>query len=90
MSEDFQLALQLLAIGMITVFMILFLVVQSARILISFVNRFMPLSAVTVVLERTGGKDTLDPKVVAAISGAVSHLTEGRGTVKSITRKENK
>ena len=88
MSEDFQFALQLLAIGMITVFLILFLVVQSARILISFVNRFMPLTADSVVVEKRG-KDAIDPKVVAAISGAVSHLTEGRGTVKSIRKKEN-
>ena len=86
-----QLALQLLAIGMITVFLILFLVVQTARILIRVVNRYWPGEPSPLLAGTPSGSDppkNIDPKIVAAISGVVSHLTEGKGTVKNIKRKE--
>ena len=89
MSEDMQMALQLLAIGMITVFLILFLVVQSAKILIAIVNRYWPNDQIPAAAELETTGTNIDPKVVSAITGVVSHITGGEGKIKRIEKEEN-
>ena len=91
MSEDMQLALQLLAIGMITVFLILFLVVQSARILIAVVNHYWPAEpAPATVSEPKPVAGGIDPKVISVISGVVSNITGGKGKIKRIEKGKTK
>lgn len=80
-STTIQTALSLLGIGMITVFLVLFLVVQTGNILIGVVNRFVPDKPVTVKSAQ------LDQEEVAAITAAVEIFTMGKGRITNIERK---
>jgi len=81
MSEALNTALSLLAIGMLTVFIVLLLVVLTGNTLIRVVNRFFP--EAQRQLEKTISKSKL-----AAISAAVDIFTEGHGRVTKV-EKEN-
>ncbi len=74
MDGELSTALSLLAIGMITVFIVLLLVVLTGNILIRVVNR-LSLS-----------EDHISAAKVAAISGAVEAFTQGRGKITKIEK----
>ncbi len=85
MSESMSVALQLLFVGMLTVFAVLFLVVGIGNGIIRFVNRFMP-EEEKIALAAKSTSDSIDPKKVAAITSAVSTLTKGKGKVMNIEK----
>jgi oxaloacetate decarboxylase gamma subunit len=87
MNEAFSTATMLLAVGMITVFTILLLIVVFGNILIALVNRFIP-EVEMVRAVKSQGSATMDPRKVAAIVSAVDIVTEGRAKVTSITKVE--
>ncbi len=72
MDGELSTALSLLAIGMITVFIVLLLVVLTGNILIRIVNRL--------------SEDQISAAKVAAISGAVEAFTQGRGKITKIEK----
>lgn len=82
MSENYQLAIQLLLVGMVSVFFILGIVVTLGKLLIFSVNKFYPEPAVTVIPR----KKSLDNSKLAVIASVVEHVTEGKGIVKSIKK----
>ena len=87
MNEGFSSAFMLLAVGMITVFTILALIVIFGNILISLVNKYIPEAKISIAVQReTTG--TFDPGKMAAIVSAVDIVTEGKAKVTSITRVE--
>ncbi len=73
-------ALSLLAIGMVTVFVILGLIVLLAKTLIRVINRYFPESAIA----HTQSALYADDEVVTVISAAVDQLTGGRGEIVEI------
>ncbi len=78
-------ALVLLAIGMITVFLILALVVISGNILIKIVNKYAP--EPTKKLTRASRSATgTAPEVIAAITAVVETVTGGHGKVERINK----
>ncbi|MDA3929344.1 MAG: OadG family protein [Prolixibacteraceae bacterium] len=83
MNGNFEIALQLLGIGMLTVFLILFLVVFLGNIIIRFVNRFIP-----PVETKTSRTNVVQPAIstgkMAAIVAAVQAVTEGKGKVVNV------
>ena len=81
MNEEFATALSLLAIGMITVFVVLTLVVVTGNLLTSFVNRFIPMTADVPAQIGSASK-------VAAITAAVDTITKGKGVITSIEREK--
>jgi len=86
MEGDFSTALILLAVGMITVFAVLFLVVLLGNILIRIVNRFhKDIPQVINEVPTTVGAGKL-----AAIVAAVEVVTSGRGQVTSIEKLKDK
>jgi oxaloacetate decarboxylase (Na+ extruding) subunit gamma len=85
MSESMSVALQLLLVGMLTVFAVLFLVVGIGNVIVRFVNRYLPEEEKIAVAARTSG-DAIDPKKVAAITSAVATLTKGKGKVVTIEK----
>lgn len=87
MSEEFNTAFMLLAIGMITVFTILALIVIFGNVLILFVNKFIPEAKVSAVISRAT-QGSIDPQKLAVIVSAVDVVTEGRAKVTSITKAE--
>jgi oxaloacetate decarboxylase gamma subunit len=90
MNEGLGTALMLLAVGMITVFTILALIVIFGNILISLVNKFVPeekISKVVKVVERVT-QGAIDPRKMAAIVSAVDVVTDGNAKVTSITKAD--
>ena len=85
MSEELQLALNLMVIGMATVFVILLLVVLGGKMLIFWANKYHPQSAVIQVL----GRERRASSKLAAIVAVVEIITGGRGKVESIRRTDN-
>ncbi len=84
MSEDFREALILLAVGMITVGVILTFVVIAGNLLIRFVNKYLPDELKTLApITKQQSSDT-DPRKVSAILAAVDIVTGGKGKVTSI------
>ncbi len=84
-TANLILAFKLLAVGMISVFMVLFLVIYLGKALIYLVNKFAP--------EEEPKKATvpaptaaINPKHRAAIEKAVSLLTGGHGTIQDIKK----
>lgn len=101
MNEDFSTALTLLAVGMITVFTILLLLVLLGNLLINIVNRYFPAAEKPAVAQRppvplqTSARPAetshpppgqLHPHVLAAILAAVSTATKGTGRVTRIEK----
>lgn len=85
MESSISNALQLLAIGMITVFLILALVVVSGNLLIKIVNKYAP--EPTKKLKRATRVVTGPaPEVIAAIAAVVETVTGGNGKVDSIQK----
>lgn len=83
MSDEYALAFKLLGVGMITVFLILFLVVVFGNVIIRIVNKYFPEE------EKILSSDTgigIGRKKLAAITAAVSIATRGKGKVKNIEK----
>ena len=81
---DFGMALQLMGIGMITVFIILSLVVLIGNLIIRFVNKYLP-EEISRKVESVAGKTAaFNPRKMAAIVSAVKITTGGRGQVSKI------
>lgn len=87
MEEGLSTAFMLLAVGMITVFTILALIVILGNFLISLVNRFIQEAPVTKAV-RGVAQVAIDPRKMAAIVSAVDVVTEGKARVTSITKAE--
>jgi oxaloacetate decarboxylase gamma subunit len=83
--NELNLALELLGVGMTTVFVILALVVVIGNLIIRFVNRFIPEEVQEVVkkVEKAVGPDR---KKMAAIVSAVNIVTNGKGKVTNIEK----
>ncbi len=80
---NFQEALVLMGVGMLTVFLVLLLVILVGNILIWVVNKFVPeeqkvAKATTVA--------AVAPQVSEAIAKAVEQLTAGKGKVEKIEK----
>ena len=89
MTQELSTALLLLAVGMITVFIILSLVVASGHLIIRLVNRFSNYVPSRSTLARKAiptNTSTLSPKKVAAMVAAVQILTAGNGKIVKIER----
>ena len=88
MSENFQTAVTVLAVGMTTVILILSLVVLSGNLLIKAVNRLVPVNEVPKTRRSKSGfsKSQTNPAVIAAITAAVSAATGGTGKITSIEK----
>ncbi|HZH72063.1 MAG TPA: OadG family protein [Mariniphaga sp.] len=85
MEEGIGGALVLMAIGMITVFMILWLVVIIGNLLIRFTNKYVP--APVVESKVTGATTAIPAGTLAAIVAAIEAVTGGKGKVTNIEKE---
>lgn len=76
MSTELSTALTLLAIGMITVFVVLLLVVVTGNLLIRLVNK----------LPNKEAKGPISSKEIAVLSAAVEIFTQGKGRITKIDK----
>lgn len=85
--NDFGLALELLVVGMITVFIILSIVVLVGTLIIRFVNKYIPEEKASVIPVVAAGKNEGgSPRKMAAIVSAVNIITQGKGKVTKIEK----
>lgn len=85
--SDIGFALQLMGIGMITVFIILSLVVLIGNLIIRFVNKYLPEEVSRKVQQVASQVEGFNRKKVAAIVTAVKIVTQGKGRVTKIEKK---
>ena len=86
MSENINLALQLLLVGMVTVFFILGIVVGIGKLLIFSVNKFSPAPAVVPKRAVRRNSNTVPSEHVAVLASVIDLVTENKGTLKSIKK----
>jgi oxaloacetate decarboxylase gamma subunit len=80
--ENLNTALGLLVVGMVTVFIVLWLVVLIGNLVIRVTNRVVPFED----KPDGGSRGRSDTKKMAAIVAAVDAATGGRGSVDSIQK----
>lgn len=85
--NDMGIALELLGVGMVTVFLILSLVVILGNLIIRFVNRFIPEVQKAAVNLSASSLSEIDPKKLAVIASAVNLVTKGSGRVIKIEKQ---
>lgn len=83
MPENINLALQLLFIGMLSVFVILAVVVYLGKFLIYFVNKLYPESNINKARIKT---QAISNKKIALLTSVVDNITQGQGIIKSISK----
>ncbi len=78
----------LMAVGMITVFLILVMVILLGNILIKLVNKYAPEESVAkkAVAPAANAVQQVDATVKAVIDAAVSQITGGKGRASKITK----
>ena len=86
MSADISFGFMLMAVGMITVFTILALVVGGGKLMIILINRYAPLvEAAVVPIENTS--QSIQSEKLAAITAAVESITGGQGRITEIKKE---
>lgn len=81
MTETLNTAFVTLAVGMLTVFFILILIVIVGNLIIRLMNRYAPVAEEKV---KKNNSINASKNVYAAIVAAVDVLTEGKGSVSNI------
>ena len=83
--ENFELGLMLMAVGMVTVFTILLIIINLSKLLIKVVNKVAPEEEVKhkTMEKAPQGVDTLTQEIILA---AVAQVTGGKGKIASIER----
>jgi oxaloacetate decarboxylase gamma subunit len=84
--NEMGIALELLRVGMVTVFIILALVVILGDLIIRFVNRFMPETGKVIIATRTTSDSEINSKKRTAIASAVSKVSNGSGRVVKVEK----
>lgn len=82
--ENLGIGLQLMVVGMCTVFTILLIVIYGGKLLIAVVNRIAPeevAAAKKTVQSQSGGE--VDASTMAVLNEVVKQLTGGKGRVSS-------
>lgn len=75
---NFGIGLQLMLVGMITVFVILLIVIYGSRLLIKLINRIAP--------QQEQKKAPAGEDYSAVFEAAVAQLTQGKGKLTKITK----
>ena len=87
-TNDIFGALQLMVVGMLTVFCILLIVIGLGTLLIKLVNKYAPEEAAAKqpVAKLMGAATQVDATVKAIIDATVSQITGGKGHATKITK----
>lgn len=84
--ENMGLGLTLMLIGMLTVFVILLIVINLSKVLISIVNKVAPEEEAPKKKVEAPTPKLIDANVMAIIEAAVKELTGGKGTVTNVEK----
>lgn len=83
--ENLNTALLLMTVGMTTVFAILLIVIYLGKGLIALVNKYAPEEAVPVKAAASASAP-IPGNILAAISAAVTVVTQGKGKVSKVEK----
>ncbi|MCQ2213447.1 MAG: OadG family protein [Bacteroidaceae bacterium] len=88
MNDNLNEALQLMIVGMLTVFCILLIVILFGTLLIKLVNKYAPeeVQAKKPVAAANNAVQKVDATVKAVIDATVAQITGGKGHVSKITK----
>lgn len=88
MNDQFSEALQLMIVGMLTVFCILLIVIVFGTLLIKLVNKYAPEEVQTKksVAAVNNAVQQVDATVKAVIDATVAQITGGKGRATKITK----
>lgn len=87
MNDNVNLALQLLLVGMGSVFIILGIVVLVGRSLISIVNKYSPAVEKPAINRKKSATTTsLDAKNLAVLTAVVDTITKQRGVLTTVEK----
>lgn len=81
--ENLGFGLQLMIVGMSTVFVILLIVIFGGKLLISVVNRIAPEEVAVAKKAATVQTGAVDAPTMAVLQEVVKQLTGGKGRVES-------
>lgn len=82
-------AFNLMLVGMISVFVILFLVVYIGNTVVRLTNRYVPIDTIAVKKDIVKGKNKpSNPAKIAAVIAAVEAATGGKGKIDKIEKVE--
>ena len=83
--EHLGIGLQLLVVGMLTVFAILLIVIYGGKLLIKVVNAIAPEEVASAKKKVAAGSstNTVDPSTMAILQEVVKQITGGKGRVES-------
>ncbi len=82
--ENLGTAIELMLVGLPTVFFVLILIIYFSKLLIYLVNKYVP---ETIAQEVTSNDvEEIDAKKISAITSAVSVLTGGKGKITKIEK----
>jgi oxaloacetate decarboxylase gamma subunit len=84
--NDIGLALELMGVGMITVFIILSMVVLVGNLIIRFVNKFLPEKVVASIAKTANKATEFNRKKLAAVVTAVNTITRSKGRITKIEK----
>jgi len=86
--ENLGLGVLLMVVGMVTVFIILWIIIGLGNLLIRLVNKYAPEEKLKVAVRPVvaGAGNSIPDPIVAAIVSAVSVTTQGKGRVASIKK----
>ncbi len=83
--KDFNEALIVMAVGMITVFLILALVVLIGNLIIRVINKIDKGEEIVKISEKKG---FVDNKTMAAIISTVEYITQGQGKIVDVYKNK--
>jgi oxaloacetate decarboxylase gamma subunit len=83
--ENLNTALILMVVGMVTVFIILLIVINLGKLLITLVNRYAPPEE-TVQPKRSKAPAPIPSNIAAAITAAVNVVTQNKGRITNIEK----
>ena len=84
--ENLGLGLTLMAIGMVTVFAILLIVINLSNVLIKIVNKVCPEEEAPKKAAPAAAPAKIDAAVMDVIKATVAQITGGKGTVTNVTK----
>lgn len=83
--ENLNTALLLMIVGMATVFAILLIVIYLGKLLITLVNKYAP-EEVASAKAAANAPAAIPGNIMAAISAAVTVVTQGKGKVSKVEK----
>lgn len=83
--ENLNTALLLMVVGMTTVFAILLIVIYLGKVLIALVNKYAP-EEIIPAKSVTNGPASIPGNILAAISAAVTVVTQGKGKIVKVEK----